>query len=63
MKIDTDVCSMKTDKTSTFNIYIDTETDFSYDGGHSFEDITLCANLSKEEAMDLVEELNDFIGE
>ena len=45
----------------TFEITIEQEGDWSTDGGHSFENVENVYGLSKEEAKDLRDELNQFL--
>ena len=44
-----------------FGIGITQETDFSHDGGFTFEDITLWVHLNEKEAEDLIAKLRNYI--
>ena len=47
----------------TFDLMISEESDLSLDGGWTFEMVTSCFELSKENAMQLIDELEIFIAD
>lgn len=49
------------DYSGLFEISITQESDFSYDGGYSFENVENTIMLDKDEAKDLITELQKFI--
>jgi len=45
-----------------FEISITKESDLSDDGGHTFEDVTNEADLTKPDAIELIKKLKSFVG-
>jgi hypothetical protein len=61
MKINDD---FETDSRATeFNLLITSETDFSQDGGYTFEMQTNSVNLNKDQAKELIKELALFVAQ
>lgn len=45
----------------SFVIEIKQESDVSRDGGHTFEDVTNTFDLGRQQAMAMIDELNDYL--
>jgi hypothetical protein len=64
MKLDNDNIELYTKfDGNEFTISVTQETDFSYDGGHSFEELTNSGTIDLIEAMLLIAELQEFVSQ